>query len=338
MLRLLRLRSVDFVHAMERLVQRGEFLKETKKMGVTPSAELVEIIETLGARVSIMTFEMLQVICEKYHLDRLLMSFVTENPELTPEGLVAQVKSIKAETFYDLYIEKVIKPKDKTEASIKQKIDEHYANNPTPIIMSYAQTKKFKREAPLIIADFISAIESFLTAYETIEDDVNALYEREILKTIEEMKDPEIFKTQYVMIDLNEMMDVIERIDVSISIMGEFVIAYNVLLEERTLTLVMGFGIRQLIRQHDEALELEVFKCLGDATKLKMIQLAAKEPLCAKDFTDRLGLTKATISHHINVLISLRILTLNLQEGKKLYYVTDKVMLNRFWDQFNQRL
>lgn len=338
MLHLIRLKSVDFVLAMTRLVQRNEYLKETKKMGVNPSAKVIACIETLGSHVSIKTFEMLKIICEKYHLDRFLMYYVTENPELSPEELVDQIKVIDANAFYDLYIKNVIKPEYDSESAIKDKIDENYANNTMPMVMRYVQLKKFKTDAPVIFELFIQTLEEFLSAYLHIEAEVNAYCEMESLNYLEVMKDQEDFKSKFLMIDLNEVMEKIERIDVSISIMGEFSLSYNISKDYRVLSMIIGFGMRQLVRPHDEDFELEVFKCLGDATKLKMIQLAAKEPLCAKDFTDRLELSKATISHHINVLISLRIFRLNLQEGKKLYYVTDKVMLNRFWDQFNQRL
>lgn len=338
MLQLVHLKSVDFVHAMERLVYKGDFSKQTKKLLVTPSVELIEIVEKLETHVSMTTFEMLKCICEKYHLNRLLMAYVSENPEMTPEALVAQIKKIEPEAFYDLYIEKVLKPEMDTEAAIREKIDESYANNTTAVVMRYPQLKKFKLEAASVYIDFVRVTEAFLDAYAMVEEDVHALYDIEVLKFLEDMKDPEAFKSQFLMIDLNEMKDSIERMDISITIMGEFSIAYQISKDYRVLSTVIGFGMRKLFRRHDEVFELEVFKCLGDATKLKMIQLAAQEPLCAKDFTDRLGLSKATISHHINTLISLRIFTLNLQDGKKLYYVTSKMMLNRFWDQFYQKL
>lgn len=338
MLRLIRLKGLDFVYAMGRLVDKYDFVKEAKKMGVTPSESLIKIVEFLGTQVSMKTYEMLKILCEKYHLDQLLLAYVLENPEITPEMLIDQIKQIDAASFYEIYVEKVIKPKDKSDIALKEKIETHFANNTNPIMMSYVQLKKFKRDAPVILKDFIETTALFWSAYQGIQKDVDALYESEVPKILTDMQDVEAFKMQYIMLDLNELQGDIDAIHVSVSIMGEFILSYSLLTEERLFAMTMGFGIRQLKKPHDEAFELEVFKCLGDPTKLKMIRLAAQEPLCAKDFTDRLELSKATISHHINVLISLRLLKLNLQEGKKLYYITDKRMLERFLNLFIHKL
>ena len=63
-------------------------------------------------------------------------------------------------------------------------------------------------------------------------------------------------------------------------------------------------------------------KALGDGTRLKMIHLLAKNKMYVQELAGALELTPATISHHINVLLSseLIIITLDTDNPKKIYY------------------
>jgi ArsR family transcriptional regulator len=66
----------------------------------------------------------------------------------------------------------------------------------------------------------------------------------------------------------------------------------------------------------------EVFKALGDPTRLRIIRMLASNPentLCVADLADRLGFTQPAASQHIKVLKNVGILEAN-KVGFRVYY------------------
>ena len=67
-----------------------------------------------------------------------------------------------------------------------------------------------------------------------------------------------------------------------------------------------------------------VFKALGDPARVKILSLAAAagEPVCACEFTPALGLSQATVSHHLKKLTEIGLLNRE-QRGKWAYFSLD---------------
>lgn len=76
----------------------------------------------------------------------------------------------------------------------------------------------------------------------------------------------------------------------------------------------------------------EVFKALGDPTRLRIIKLLASNPentLCVADLADRLGITQPAVSQHIKVLKNVGVLDSN-RVGFRVYYHADKERLTAY--------
>jgi len=74
----------------------------------------------------------------------------------------------------------------------------------------------------------------------------------------------------------------------------------------------------------------EVFKSLGDPTRLRIIRMLASNPadtLCVADLADRLGSTQPATSQHIKVLKNVGILEANKVGFRVFYRINTKVML-----------
>lgn len=67
-------------------------------------------------------------------------------------------------------------------------------------------------------------------------------------------------------------------------------------------------------------------KALGDATRLKIVHLLAKQKMYVQELANELELTPATISHHINVLLKTELITVTLdtERPKTIYYELNK--------------
>lgn len=334
MLNSVRVKSIDFVYAIHYLVDMQGYHKDLKKKNMEPSKEVGAILDTLSTSVSVKLFEDLKNIFKKYYLDTLVVNYAIKFPDDTPKQLIEKLKKIGEDGFYNAYVKEAIKPMSMDEADIKARIDVLIDNNTTQFIMTYSQLKKFKTESRHVFQNFIDTLEAFSDIYERVAPRVDEIYQREVKYFLEDMNDEETFRNSFLMIQFDGSTDLLKSIDVCVTVIPEFYLLYMLSEDHAKLTLVVGFGMRKYAIEQEVTLAQEVFKTLGDPTKLLMIQLAAKEPYCAKDFSDRFELSKATISHHINILLSLKLFTLNLQEGKKLYYSTNKALLKRLFENF----
>lgn len=73
-----------------------------------------------------------------------------------------------------------------------------------------------------------------------------------------------------------------------------------------------------------------VFKALGDAARVRLVNLLATagEPVCVCQLTPVLGLSQPTVSHHLKKLVQAGLLTRE-QRGVWAYYAIDREGLAR---------
>lgn len=76
---------------------------------------------------------------------------------------------------------------------------------------------------------------------------------------------------------------------------------------------------------HGDAILLslsEVFRVLGDATRLKICLVLSRRELCVTDVAGLLGLTESAVSHQLRLMKAMRIVKYR-KEGKMTYYMLD---------------
>lgn len=66
----------------------------------------------------------------------------------------------------------------------------------------------------------------------------------------------------------------------------------------------------------------QIFKALADPTRLKIIYVLSKTPLCVCDIANLLDMTQSAISHHLRLLRNLRLVKFR-KEGKMVIYSLD---------------
>lgn len=72
----------------------------------------------------------------------------------------------------------------------------------------------------------------------------------------------------------------------------------------------------------NDAKIISALKALGDATRLKIIYLLSGKKMYVQELADELSLTPATVSHHMNILLQERLvsLTVDATKAKKIFY------------------
>ncbi len=66
----------------------------------------------------------------------------------------------------------------------------------------------------------------------------------------------------------------------------------------------------------------EVFKVLGDPTRLKICLALSRRELCVTDIAGLLGLTESAVSHQLRLMKAMRLVTYR-KEGKMTFYMLD---------------
>jgi DNA-binding transcriptional ArsR family regulator len=77
---------------------------------------------------------------------------------------------------------------------------------------------------------------------------------------------------------------------------------------------------RSLSITDDEATELaDVFRLIGDASRLKIVLACTEKPLCVSDIAKKTKLSASLVSHHLRLLRAARMVR-SERDGKQVYY------------------
>ncbi|MGL5512386.1 MAG: ArsR/SmtB family transcription factor [Sporomusa sp.] len=66
----------------------------------------------------------------------------------------------------------------------------------------------------------------------------------------------------------------------------------------------------------------EMFKVLGDPTRIRILHLLSKQELCVCDIAETLGMNQSAVSHQLRTLRSARLVKFR-KEGKEAWYSLD---------------
>lgn len=87
----------------------------------------------------------------------------------------------------------------------------------------------------------------------------------------------------------------------------------------------VGYATEEIMASSDldsseiEPLNLQL-KALGDRRRLEILTILRQGPLCGQEIADKVGLTPATVSHHMNELINRSFVTI-VKEGTRINYL-----------------
>lgn len=92
--------------------------------------------------------------------------------------------------------------------------------------------------------------------------------------------------------------------------------------------------ISAIKKQNENALQerVQLFKNLGDKTRYEVLLAIAQGITSTKVIAQRLGVTSATISYHLNSLVTVKLIRLEQQEGKYSYVVNRELLTQALAD------
>ncbi|MBM6702169.1 helix-turn-helix transcriptional regulator [Megasphaera elsdenii] len=63
----------------------------------------------------------------------------------------------------------------------------------------------------------------------------------------------------------------------------------------------------------------DVFKVLGDPTRLRILRVLMNQEVCVRDIADELGMGQSAVSHQLRILRDARLVQFR-RDGKTIYY------------------
>ena len=63
----------------------------------------------------------------------------------------------------------------------------------------------------------------------------------------------------------------------------------------------------------------DVFKVLGDLTRLRILRVLMNQEVCVRDIADELGMGQSAVSHQLRILRDARLVQFR-RDGKTVYY------------------
>ena len=86
---------------------------------------------------------------------------------------------------------------------------------------------------------------------------------------------------------------------------------------------------KKTILSDDHAVALaDLFRLLGDPSRLKIVVACLRTPLAVSDIAERLGLSGSLVSHHLRLLKGARLVRADRQ-GKQIFYGADDLHVRR---------
>ena len=124
------------------------------------------------------------------------------------------------------------------------------------------------------------------------------------------------------------------ELEISISIADYSYISHSVI-ENKNRYIYLGYlalKLSNIIRnyENDEESALSKLKSLSDPTRYKILKILSKKQAYGSEIAGILGLSAATINHHLNILVNNKLLKIYFEDddNKKVYYDVNKQVLS----------
>lgn len=82
-----------------------------------------------------------------------------------------------------------------------------------------------------------------------------------------------------------------------------------------------------MISQEDTEKIAEIFRLLGNPTRIKIIRVLGKDEVCVNDLAFQLNMTQSAVSHQLNILRAKKVVKCRKDGKRALYSVSDYAFL-----------
>ncbi len=324
---------VPICRLMTRLGQNERYEKGLKKFKVQQDPEVEKLVKSIIADIPDLMMDDLETLVDKYHLYQHTTQFAYDHPEWHLSNYIDMLNQMDTVSFVKSYRLELFKATDETpEQDIKEKIDNIHNNNDEPMYPSFKDYKSLCKSSEQIFERWKALLVCLNNIFNDHSEAYKKLQDKYHEIVLKELENPDVFEEKYLLFKGPEADYRTHDIYIFSDLFLEWAINYKH--RNNRINMVLGVGCVEVFSEAKEKeLEAEFYKCLADPTKMNMLLIISKEQLCAKELSDRLKLSKATISYHISKLLLAQVLQLGEYDGKKAYYVLNKNKIRGYFEQ-----
>jgi len=183
----------------------------------------------------------------------------------------------------------------------------------------------------------VNLLERYTQVFGNYVDELEALDRAEVQKRSEAcLANPEDFITNYLKISA-KILEPAKRIDLIPNAFSE-IITYVLQPEKDHFVLIYGTFISKKRSREKRSEERKQFlKVLSEEKRVEIIKLLAVKPAIGSELAKQVGLTGATASYHLTMLLGIGLVEYE-RVGQKLHYTLNKELLKDLFDKAYQDL
>lgn len=322
--------SFNIIDARTEEASKFEQLEKEAYIDFTPNPEIKEWCEQTNRRMSpFLRNDIIHFLGVRPAYMGCFYNIIVHNNLIHPHDLILHLKSMTPESLiaeaFEMY---------RTDCLITD--DHDTVLNELIQVSGVDEGKLFSYllEHPLEFKNkSISIIEQFYEVH--FEKDETTLKSKldEKLSTHQQLldNDPREFLLTIGLGDYTKIMDKNYPIIMFISYYTDLGVSYMIDHE----VCYIQYGISMEERFNKQRMEIKyknLFKALADETRREIVRLTSVRPWFNKELAEHFGLTTATLSYHLNMLLDLDILNFDPTDNYRYFYVANKEKIKLLFD------
>lgn len=311
--------SIDFGYSTFILINKKLLSGKEREELVPNTSNIIDAVNVLENEMSVTRYKQLKVLINKYTFHGYIIRVSCDHPDWSEEEVIDYIRGISAEQFLKDFVDAVIgADKDYSDKNIKERIELSLSNNSLKEVPSYSAYKYLKNHVSEIKDEIVDFLDYYLPLYIKVKDHAIRIANESLVIYQKAFPDTESFIEGFNFLN-KDMFD--KDINLSGYVTAFMDTAVYLFSVSGDAYFVLGSSLTQLLtKEYQIKKETSLFKCLAEPTKREILSHLRIEDLCSGDIVEKLGLSKSTVSHHMNQLLSANLIYLSLKSGKKLYY------------------
>jgi len=322
---------MEFMTMLLRCALGEHFKNYIKENGYLKDDEIEKIFEAINSEMSIFMKKDIEVLIKAFRMNFYYPVMVIGEESIENLGaFLDRIKSINGKDYmricFDLCSADVVFDDD--DSLIQEKIAEKYGTADADLFLEFKRNpEEMKRRLDDLLHTFYTG---YFKKYESfIEERVK---EKVDIHQKKFQENPEEFLKVIGNGDYSKALEDDFEFKIYLCYLEEFTPRY--LSYKKTHMFLYGFSEDQKFEwakrgEHSK----EIFKILADETRMEILRLVSKKKWHRNHLVKQMGLTSATMTYHLNKLVSLGMIDVVAnEEGKKAQYAINSVKLRTLVD------
>lgn len=325
-----------FSSFISRMAQQENYEKQLKKDNFKQLQVIKEAVLEARQKVPALILQDLNYFVKEYKLDHWL-DLVSTLTESTVERWLENFESEGHEAFLSSYQQKMFSIEgDCTDLKVKKFLEDVKNRTIDDNRPQYRAYLEFSKEVETVFTrwtECLKVLYPLVKPYIELLSEVIKTHELELLNVLQ---DQDTFYKQIPF--LESVLNEVRSEDLEVFMIPFF--EYNLMLRvgKKPHQLYMGLLSYTLCKQDNESeRDAEMLRTIADPTKLTILERLSQNAECGKDLSKALGLSKATISHHMSKLGYYGLIDVTLRDGKIMYYETKQDVIKGLFERLNKR-